>query len=62
MEKYYPEHCAIILDGNRRWAKRQGLPQLKGHLAGFENIKVFGDFTFESPKEDAERIFFACKK
>ena len=39
MEKYYPEHCAIILDGNRRWAKRQGLPQLKGHQAGFENIK-----------------------
>jgi hypothetical protein len=30
--------------------------------AGFENIKVFGDFTFESPKEDAERIFFVCKK
>ncbi|MGL5507043.1 MAG: class I SAM-dependent DNA methyltransferase [Paraclostridium sp.] len=30
--------------------------------AGFESIKVFGDFTFESPKEDAERIFFVCKK
>ena len=39
MEKYYPEHCAIILDGNRRWAKRQGLPQLKGHQKGFDNIK-----------------------
>ena len=39
MEKYYPEHVAIILDGNRRWAKRRGLPQLKGHQAGFENIK-----------------------
>ena len=39
MEKIYPEHVAIILDGNRRWAKRQGLPQLKGHQKGFENIR-----------------------
>lgn len=39
MEKYYPNHVAIILDGNRRWAKRQGLPQLKGHQKGFENIR-----------------------
>lgn len=39
MEKIYPEHVAIILDGNRRWAKRRGLPQLKGHQAGFENIR-----------------------
>lgn len=38
MEKYYPEHVAIILDGNRRWAKRRGLPQLKGHQKGFDNI------------------------
>lgn len=39
MAKFYPEHVAIILDGNRRWAKRQGLPQLKGHQKGFENIR-----------------------
>ena len=38
MEKYYPEHVAIILDGNRRWAKEKGLPSLKGHQAGFDNI------------------------
>ena len=29
---------------------------------GFENIKTYGDFTFESPKKDSERIFFVCKK
>ncbi len=39
MERVYPEHVAIILDGNRRWAKRRGLPQLKGHQAGFANIR-----------------------
>ena len=39
MTKVYPNHVAIILDGNRRWAKRRGLPQLKGHQKGFENIR-----------------------
>ncbi len=39
MEKVYPNHVAIILDGNRRWAKEKGLPSLKGHQAGFLNIR-----------------------
>ena len=47
MEKYYPEHVAIILDGNRRWAKRQGLPQLKGHQKGFENIRDLAPYIIE---------------
>ncbi len=33
-----PQHIAIIMDGNRRWAKRHGLPRLKGHQAGTNNI------------------------
>ncbi len=33
-----PQHIAIIMDGNRRWAKRHGLPRLKGHQAGASNI------------------------
>lgn len=37
--KIYPNHVAIILDGNRRWAKERGLPSLKGHKKGFENIR-----------------------
>ena len=37
-ERIYPNHVAIILDGNRRWSKEKGIPQLKGHQAGFENI------------------------
>ena len=39
MGKYYPKHVAIILDGNRRWAREHNLPQLKGHQRGFENIR-----------------------
>jgi undecaprenyl diphosphate synthase len=31
-----PNHVAIILDGNRRWARSRGLKTLLGHKAGFE--------------------------
>ncbi|MBI3443284.1 undecaprenyl diphosphate synthase family protein, partial [Candidatus Woesebacteria bacterium] len=31
-----PDHIAIVLDGNRRWARSHGLPTLEGHRAGFE--------------------------
>jgi len=35
---YPPQHVAIILDGNGRWAKKRGLPRLMGHGAGVNNI------------------------
>lgn len=34
-----PNHLGIIMDGNRRWAKQQGLPTLKGHRQGLEVFK-----------------------
>ena len=34
-----PNHVAIIVDGNGRWAKERGLSRLTGHDAGFENLK-----------------------
>lgn len=34
-----PSHVGIILDGNRRWAKQQGLPTLEGHRRGAEVFK-----------------------
>jgi len=33
-----PNHVAIIMDGNGRWAKQRGLPRLEGHRAGVENM------------------------
>jgi undecaprenyl diphosphate synthase len=36
-----PNHIGIILDGNRRWARDQGLPTLEGHRKGYENLKSF---------------------
>ena len=34
-----PQHVAIIMDGNGRWALSRGLPRLAGHRAGTENLR-----------------------
>jgi undecaprenyl diphosphate synthase len=34
-----PRHVAIIMDGNRRWARGRDLPELEGHAAGVEAIR-----------------------
>ena len=34
-----PNHVAIIMDGNGRWAEQRGLPRLAGHQAGTENLR-----------------------
>lgn len=34
-----PEHVAIIMDGNGRWAKAKGLPRTAGHAEGVETVK-----------------------
>ena len=34
-----PTHVGIIVDGNGRWAKERGLSRLKGHDAGFDNLR-----------------------
>ena len=34
-----PNHIAIIMDGNGRWAERCGLPRFEGHLAGIKSVR-----------------------
>lgn len=34
-----PEHVAIIMDGNGRWAQQRGLPRTMGHRAGMETLR-----------------------
>lgn len=34
-----PQHIAIIMDGNGRWAKSRGLPRAEGHRAGAESVR-----------------------
>ncbi len=35
-----PEHVAIILDGNGRWARSKGMPRTYGHTQGAKNVEV----------------------
>lgn len=39
MEELLPKHIAIIMDGNRRWAKKKMLPVKMGHKEGAETLK-----------------------
>ena len=34
-----PNHIAIILDGNGRWAKERGMPRTYGHVKGCANLE-----------------------
>lgn len=34
-----PQHIAVIMDGNGRWAKRRGLPRIMGHQRGVDTLK-----------------------
>ena len=47
-----PEHIAIIMDGNGRWAKKRNLPRAMGHKAGCE--------TLEKTVEDCVRLGVEC--
>src|SRR5665647_2733493 len=37
--KPVPQHIAIIMDGNRRWAKQSGLPVALGHASGARQVR-----------------------
>jgi undecaprenyl diphosphate synthase len=67
-----PRHVAIIMDGNRRWAKRRGLPSVEGHRRGIialrevtraasdlgvEIVTVYG-FSTENWRRDSREIAF----
>ena len=39
MKNEVPTHVAIIMDGNGRWATRQGLKRTQGHYAGYKRLK-----------------------
>ena len=39
MKQKIPQHVAIVMDGNGRWAEAKGLPRVEGHRAGVEAIR-----------------------
>ena len=62
-----PNHIAIILDGNRRWARARGMEPWRGHKAGYEAVRKLGVHTFtiwafstenwERPQVEIDEIF-----
>ncbi len=72
IEERVPRHVAIIMDGNRRWAREHGLPALEGHRRGIvalrrvthaasdmgiEIVTVYG-FSTENWRRDSQEIAF----
>jgi undecaprenyl diphosphate synthase len=41
-------HLGIIMDGNRRWAKEQGLPSFEGHRAGYDKVEEVAQWCQEA--------------
>lgn len=42
-----PQHVAIILDGNGRWAKKRGMPRNYGHVQGAKNVEVICEAAYK---------------
>ena len=43
-ELVVPQHVAIIMDGNGRWAKKRGLPRTAGHKKGANNFRTIAEY------------------
>lgn len=70
-----PQHIAIIMDGNGRWAKHKGLPRTAGHKQGAEMIRKIAiacnelgvkaltcyAFSTENWKRPEDEVDFLCK-
>lgn len=56
-----PRHLGLILDGNRRWAKAQGLPQLEGHRIGYDNLKTIIRAAFKEGVEFVSAYVFSTE-
>lgn len=56
-----PAHVGIILDGNRRWAKQQGLPTLEGHRRGAEVFKEIAVHAFERGVANVSAYIFSTE-
>jgi undecaprenyl diphosphate synthase len=52
-----PRHVAVIMDGNGRWAQRQGLPRVEGHRRGVASVRRI---TEESTRLGIEQLTLYC--
>ena len=76
MDRKIPRHIAIIMDGNGRWAKAQGLPRTAGHKKGADTIRTIAvecsrlqvevltlyAFSTENWKRPQDEVSYLCGK
>lgn len=56
-----PKHVGFIVDGNRRWAKKHGLPTYEGHLAGYTALKDVALATLDEGVEYMSAYIFSTE-
>lgn len=56
-----PRHIGYIVDGNRRWAKKHGLPTYEGHLAGYNALIDVALASFEAGVEYVSAYIFSTE-
>lgn len=56
-----PTHIGYIIDGNRRWAKRHGIPAYEGHLAGYNAIQEVAKATFDAGVQYVSAYIFSTE-
>jgi len=60
-EMNLPVHLGFIVDGNRRWAKAQGLPTLEGHRRGLRQVEVVAEECFKRGVKFASFYLFSAE-
>ncbi len=61
LEPKVPHHVAIIMDGNARWAMKNGTSIAQGHRAGYENIARVSRFLAERGVKDMTLFAFSTE-
>jgi len=56
-----PQHVAIVMDGNGRWAENSGLPRVEGHRAGVEIVKAIVQACLEKNIAMLSLFAFSCE-
>jgi undecaprenyl diphosphate synthase len=59
--KKFPEHIAIIMDGNGRWAKRRNLPRVAGHREGANALRGVVRAASELGVKELTLYAFSCE-
>jgi len=60
-DKKIPEHIGYIVDGNRRWAKKHGIPTYEGHLAGYNAIHEVAKASFDAGVKYVSAYIFSTE-